>query len=107
MESRPLKWTTMGLLTIVLLSGVTCYWLLFVRVTNGGLTFENELHVPDQLFGTAVDGRRQLHLTVAEGSRQFLPGKQTSTADINSPFLGPTLRLRRGEDVDRRLLQRR
>ena len=44
MESRPLKWTTMGLLTIVLLSGVTCYWLLLVRVTNGGLTFENELH---------------------------------------------------------------
>ena len=36
MESRPLKWTTMGLLTIVLLSGVTCYWLLFIRVINGG-----------------------------------------------------------------------
>ena len=36
MESRPLKWTTIGLLTIVLLSGVTCYWLLFIRVIKGG-----------------------------------------------------------------------
>ncbi len=90
----------MGLLIIVLLSGVTCYWLMFIRVTNGGLTFENKLLIPDQLFGTVVDGRRQLHLTVAEGSREFLPGKQTPTAGVNGPFLGPTLRLRRGEDVD-------
>lgn len=97
---RRVKRTTMGLLIIVLLSGVTCYWLMFIRVTNGGLTFENKLLIPDQLFGTVVDGRRQLHLAVAEGSREFLPGKQTPTAGVNGPFLGPTLRLRRGEDVD-------
>ena len=97
---RRLKRTAMGLLIIVLLAGVTCYWLTFIRVTNGGLTFENKLLIPDQLFGTVVDGRRQLHLTVAEGSREFLPGKQTPTAGVNGPFLGPTLRLRRGEDVD-------
>ena len=99
-KSRRLKRTTMGLLIIVLLSGVTCYWLMFIRVTNGGLAFENKLLIPDQLVGTVVDGRRQLHLTVAEGSREFLPGKQTPTAGVNGPFLGPTLRLRRGEDVD-------
>ena len=55
---------------------------------------------PDQLFGTVVDGRRQFLLTVDEGSREFLPGTQTQTAGVNGPYLGPTVRLRRGEDVD-------
>ena len=95
-----MKRIALGLLVIVLLAGATCYWLMFIRVTNGGLTFENKLRIPEQLFGTVVDGRRQLHLTVAEGSREFLTGKQTPTAGVNGPFLGPTLRLRRGEDVD-------
>ena len=99
-RSRRLKPITIELLIIVLLLGVTCYWLLFIRATNSGLTFENKLLIPEQLFGTVVDGRRQFHLTVAEGSREFLPGKQTPTAGVNGPFLGPTLRLRRGEDVD-------
>ena len=81
-KPRRLKRTTMGLLTIVLLSSANCYWLLFIRVTNGGLTFENKLQIPDQLFGTVVDGCRQLRLTVAEGSREFLPGKQTPTAGV-------------------------
>ncbi len=98
-EARRLKRTAMGLSMVVLLAGVICYWLLFIRVTNGGLTFENKLLIPDQSFGTVVDGSRQFHLTVAEGSREFLPGKQTPTAGVNGPFLGPTLRLRRGEDV--------
>ncbi len=100
LSPRRLKQVAMGLLMVVLLSGVTGYWLLFVRVTNGGLTFENRLRIPDQSFGTVVEGRRQWQLNVAEGSREFLPGKRTPTAGVNGPFLGPTLRLRRGEQVD-------
>ena len=97
---RTLKPTVIGLLAIVLLSVLTCYWLVFIRVTNAGLTFENELQIPEQSFGTVLDGRRQFHLTVAEGTREFLPGRQTPTAGVNGPYLGPTLRLRRGENVD-------
>ena len=97
---RRLRQAATGLLAIILLSGATCYWLVFVRITNGGLSFENELLIPDQMFGTVVEGRRQFRLTVAEGSREFLPGKRTPTAGVNGPFLGPTVRLRRGEDVD-------
>ena len=99
-KSRGMNPIVIGLLAIVLLSVLTCYWLTFVRVTNGGLTFENELQIPEQSFGTVVDGRRQFHLTVAEGTREFLPGKRARTAGVNGPYLGPTLRLRRGEDVD-------
>ena len=95
-----MKRAALGLLILVLLSVVTVYWLSFIRVTNGGLTFENKLLIPEQLFGTVVDGRRQFHLTVDEGSREFLPGKRTPTAGVNGPYLGPTVRLRRGEDVD-------
>ncbi len=95
-----MKRAALGLLILVLLSGVAVYWLSFIRVTNGGLTFENKLLIPEQLFGTVVDGRRQFHLTVDEGSREFLPGKQTPTAGVNGPYLGPTVRLRRGDDVD-------
>ena len=93
------KRITRRLLIIVLLSGAF-YWLMFIRATNSELTFENKLLIPNQLFGTVVDGRRQFHLTVAEGSREFLLGKQTPTAGVNGPYLGPTVRLRRGEDVD-------
>ena len=90
----------MGLSIVVVFSVAVSYWVIFVRATNGGLTFENKLRIPEQLFGTVVDGRRQLQLTVDEGSREFLPGRQTPTAGINGPYLGPTVRLRRGENVD-------
>ncbi len=95
-----MKRAALGLLITVLLSAAVVYWLTFIRVTNGGLTFDNKLLIPEQYFGTVVDGRRQFHLTVDEGSREFLPGKQTPTAGVNGPYLGPTVRLRRGEDVD-------
>ena len=95
-----MKRAVIGLLIVVLLAVATGYWLVFVRPANGGLTFENKLLIPDQLFGTVVDGRRQFQLTVAEGSREFLPGKQTPTAGVNGPYLGPTVRVRRGEEVD-------
>ena len=90
----------LAVLTLALFSVAAFAWLVFIRVTNDGLTFENELHIPDQLFGTVVEGRRQVHLTVAEGTREFLPGKLTPTAGVNASYLGPTVRLRRGEDVD-------
>ena len=89
-----------ALFALVFMLGSAGYWRAFIRTTNAGLTFENELQIPGQLFGTVVDGRRQVRLTVAEGSREFLPGKQTPTAGVNGPYLGPTVRLRRGEDVD-------
>ena len=95
-----MKRAAMGLLIVVVLAVAVCYWLVFIRVTNGGLTFENKLLIPEQSFGTVVDGRRQFHLTVDEGSREFLPGKRTPTAGVNGPYLGPTVRLRRGEAVD-------
>ena len=86
----------MGLSIVVVFSVAVSYWVIFVRATNGGLTFENKLRIPEQLFGTVVDGRRQFQLTVDEGSREFLPGRRTPTAGINGPYLGPTVRLRRG-----------
>ena len=94
------KWATAGALAVILLPTLICYWLVFHDVTNGGLTFDNELNIPDQLFGTRVEGRRQFSLTVAESTREFLPGRETATAGVNGPYLGPTVRLRQGDSVD-------
>ncbi len=91
---------TAGLLAAVFVSGLACYWLVFVRTANGRLSFDRRLRIPDQLFGTVVDGRREFRLTVAEGLQEFLPGVQTQTAGVNGPYLGPTVRLRRGENVE-------
>ena len=45
------------------------------------------------------DGTRSFTLTAREGSRDFLPGRPTPTLGYNGDYLGPTLRVRRGERV--------
>ncbi len=59
----------------------------------------NELQIPPLLRGEAADGKQVFRLNLQEGSREFLPGFQTSTFGINGNYLGPTLRFKRGERV--------
>ncbi|WP_194814151.1 multicopper oxidase family protein [Nocardia sp. XZ_19_385] len=46
-----------------------------------------------------ADGVRNFRLTLAPGTAEILPGKRTPTWGLNGPYLGPTLRARRGETV--------
>ncbi|MEU8898205.1 multicopper oxidase domain-containing protein [Nocardia sp. NPDC048505] len=46
-----------------------------------------------------ADGVRRFQLTLAPGRAEILPGKHTPTWGLNGPYLGPTLRARRGETV--------
>ncbi|MEM9646488.1 MAG: multicopper oxidase domain-containing protein, partial [Planctomycetota bacterium] len=64
------------------------------------MSFNNPLRIPNQARGTIVDGRRQFRLTIQEGTHEIFPGRETTTAGVNGPFLGPTVRLRRGDEVD-------
>ncbi len=75
------------------------YWLVYSRNSNEGLTFANALSVPPELKGELVEGRRNYRLVVAPGSREFLSGRMTQTSGVNGPYLGPTLRVRRGDKV--------
>lgn len=55
--------------------------------------WNQRLFIPPQLLGP------QFQLNVAPSTREFFPGVITSTYGINGDFLGPTLVMRRGDDV--------
>lgn len=62
--------------------------------------FVNRLRIPP-LAPSEVDddGVRHFELSMQRGRTELLPGKSTATWGFNGPFLGPTLRARRGERV--------
>jgi FtsP/CotA-like multicopper oxidase with cupredoxin domain len=73
--------------------------------TVDALDFSNRLRIPALAESTVdLDGVRVFHLSVAEGSAEFLPGVSTPTwsytdGRYDAGFLGPTLRASRGEQV--------
>jgi bilirubin oxidase len=68
--------------------------------TVGEVEFSQQLVIPP-LAESTVDGqgRRVFDLTVQAGQSEFTPGQSTDTLGMNSDYLGPTLRARRGEHV--------
>ncbi|NKB32897.1 MAG: multicopper oxidase domain-containing protein [Pseudomonadales bacterium] len=59
----------------------------------------NELKLPELLTGNQQQGKRAYQLSVQSGISQFLPGLNTATLGINSAYLGPTMKLRKDDDV--------
>ena len=57
------------------------------------------LPIPPPAESRVIDGVRTFALTVQEGQQRFKRGVPTTTWGYNGPFLGPTLRARRGERV--------
>ncbi len=60
----------------------------------------NPLQIPDRYDGTMVDSRVTYSLRAQEGLTEFIPGLKTPTLGINRSYLGPTLVLKRGDDVE-------
>lgn len=57
-----------------------------------------ELRIPE-----LIDARRQgqsISLTAQAGSTSFFPGRESPTLGYNGSYLGPTLRVHRGDDVE-------
>ncbi len=68
--------------------------------TSGGLTFQNPLKIPPLLTPrTDAQGRKVFDLTAQTGTSTFLPGTTTATWGVNGAYLGPTLRVSRGDRV--------
>ena len=66
----------------------------------GQLSFTNPLAVPPVLEPRVDDiGRKHFDLDLRTGNRELLPGKATATWGVNGDFLGPTLRVQRGDNV--------
>ena len=59
----------------------------------------NELRIPPLLDGTMDQGRRHYALNMQAGNTEFFSGVDTATLGLNGNFLGPTVRLRRDEQV--------
>lgn len=47
----------------------------------------------------AREHRQSLSLNAQQGAKEFFPGKRSSTLGYNGSYLGPTLRVHRGNDV--------
>lgn len=47
----------------------------------------------------AREHRQSLSLNAQQGAKEFFPGKRSSTLGYNGSYLGPTLRVHRGDDV--------
>jgi len=71
---------------------------VLVGCTAQGENAETPLPLPELLDARAQNGA--IKLVAAEGRHAFLPGRPTRTYGYSSPYLGPVVRLHRGEDVE-------
>ncbi|WP_433319103.1 multicopper oxidase family protein [Micromonospora sp. CA-269861] len=109
---RPLVRVLIGVLVAVLVIGVDLAggaWAL-TRPTDtvGEVNFAHPLAVPP-LAPSRLDerGRRVFDMVADEGTRDFHgDGRLTATAGFDSGFLGPTLRAKRGEQVQVNVVNR-
>ncbi|MDQ4007885.1 MAG: multicopper oxidase domain-containing protein, partial [Actinomycetota bacterium] len=91
----------LGLLILVGIVALLAWaWAAVPVSTVGKVEFEQRLRIPG-LAESHVDaqGRRVFELTAQEGASELLPGTTTRTWGFNGPYLGPTLRAARGEEV--------
>lgn len=66
----------------------------------GKQPFTNILNIPEILEPTIDEnGVKHFALTMQEGTTEFFKGKQTKTWGINGSYLGPTIRVERGDQV--------
>ncbi len=67
-----------------------------VHATRASAAERPALPIPPEL---RPDAGGSIALTAQKGQRSFLPGVTTPTYGINGPFLGPAVRVRRGQKV--------
>jgi len=68
---------------------------------NNNELFTRPFAIPNELTGSLQNGRFQYNLTLQAGVSQFIDSNtDTPTWGLNGNYLGPTLRLRNGTDVD-------
>lgn len=75
----------------------------YARATEsnvGDLTFETKVRVPP-LLEPKIDaqGRKIFDLRFTAGTSELIEGRQTATWGLNGPYLAPTLRAERGDEV--------
>ncbi len=69
------------------------------RNTATNVISSQPLPIPKLLTGKEINGQRVYDLTMQQGSMVFVPGKITSTFGYNGNILGPTMLMKKGDDV--------
>lgn len=63
-------------------------------------TEESPLPIPPLLEDHNPDpNKAEFHLTAQNATKEFVPGKKTETMGYNGDYLGPVIRVRKGEEV--------
>jgi len=63
--------------------------------------FTTSLPVPPLLENLDKTGKSaSFNMNVQNGEKEFFPGKSTATLGYNGNFLGPTIKVRKGETID-------
>ncbi|MDH3389260.1 MAG: multicopper oxidase domain-containing protein [Gammaproteobacteria bacterium] len=68
--------------------------------------FRNPLRIPAMDEGRIIDGKRVFDLAMQYGTSHFINNLATPTAGINGSYLGPVLKVKRGEDVHLKVTNR-
>ena len=89
---------------LALSTGTTTFFLLGASrwASSKKINFalrRQSLPIPPRMEGTVQNGMMTYDLTAQLGTKEFLPGLQTDTWGYNGEFLGPTLMLRKGDQV--------
>jgi FtsP/CotA-like multicopper oxidase with cupredoxin domain len=90
---KAVRWV---LLLVLLLSGCSAGR---PDATISGAAAARPLAIPPVAESTVVDGVRRFALTAQAGSTDFGDGRSAETIGLNQSYLGPTLRMARGETV--------
>jgi FtsP/CotA-like multicopper oxidase with cupredoxin domain len=99
---RLAKWAVLTTAIVALAAFGAGAWLYSQSKQSnvGRLTFATRLNIPP-LLEPSVDGqgRKVFDLTFTAGETELIPGKHPSTWGLNGPYLAPTLRASRGDEV--------
>ena len=93
------KRALMGLSLVLIVFLPIAYYLIYVQTTNSGLTFSNSLRIPELLTFKDEGGQKVFELKPQYGHSEFLKGGKTETMGYNCNFLGPTIRVDKGDEV--------
>ncbi len=91
--------TFIGLSLGFSVAGLGCYSSESKNLVTGNEKFTKPLKLPPILEGSTKDGRTIYELTVQKGTTEFLEGVKTATFGYDGSYLGPIIRVKRGEDL--------
>jgi FtsP/CotA-like multicopper oxidase with cupredoxin domain len=95
--------TLLAVAVVVVAVAFGYVWLEKPSYPNAGLSFAQPLQIPPLLESKLEQGVKVFDLRVETGRSNFLPGVETETIGFNGAYLGPTLRVTKGDAVQVRV----